>query len=154
MYKHIVVGTDFSDTATKAVETAAELAKAFDATLHVVTAFKPALTGNIAATSLEAMAYGGADVLTEAESRLGEEVEATLGRIAKQMANDGVRVKTHGIAGDPADSLLDCAERVKAELIVVGNRGMSGVKRFVLGSVANKITHHSPCSVLVAHTCD
>jgi nucleotide-binding universal stress UspA family protein len=152
VYKHIVVGTDFSDTATKAVENAAQLAKAFDATLHIVTAFKPALTGNIAATSLEAMAYGGADVLSEAESRLGDEVEATLGRIAKHLADDGVKVKTHGIAGDPADSLIDCAERCKADLIVVGNRGMSGVKRFVLGSVANRITHHAPCSVLVAHT--
>jgi nucleotide-binding universal stress UspA family protein len=153
LYKHIVVGTDFSDTAATAVEQAAELSKAFGAVLHIVTAFKPALTGNIAASSLEAMAYGGAEFLAEAESKLGEEVEATLERIAKRLADDGVQVKTHGIAGDPADALITCAERVKADLIVVGNRGMSGAKRFILGSVPNKITHHAPCSVLVVHTC-
>jgi nucleotide-binding universal stress UspA family protein len=152
MYANIVVGTDFSETAVRAVEHAAALAKSFDATLHVVTAFKPALTANVAASSLEAMAHGGAQILAEAESRIGEEVEARLKVIGEKIAADGVRVKAHGLSGDAADSLLDCAERTKADLIVVGNRGMSGVKRFVLGSVPNKVAHHAPCSVLVVHT--
>jgi nucleotide-binding universal stress UspA family protein len=154
LYKNIVVGTDFSETAARAVEQATELAKAFKSTLHIVTGFKPALAMGVAASSLEAMAYGGAEILSEAESKLGDEVEATLGRMEKDIARKGVTVKTHGIAGDPADALIDCAENCKADLIVVGNRGMSGVKRFVLGSVSNKVTHHSPCSVLVVHTTD
>jgi nucleotide-binding universal stress UspA family protein len=152
VYKTIVVGTDFSDTAAEAVAQAAEIAKAFKGTLHVVTAFKPAMTTSIAASSLEAMATGGAEFLAEADSRIADEVDATLGQMAKKLSSDGVSVKTHGCAGEPADALIDVAESTKADLIVVGNRGMGGVKRFVLGSVPNKISHHAPCSVLIVHT--
>jgi nucleotide-binding universal stress UspA family protein len=45
------------------------------------------------------------------------------------------------------------AENVGADLVVVGNRGMSGVRRFVLGSVPNKVSHHSPCNLLIVDTC-
>ncbi len=154
MYKNIVVGTDFSETATKAVEHAAGIAKAFKATLHLVTAFKPAMTTSIAASSLEAMAAGGADFLQEADSAIANEVEAKHADAAEAIGADGVSVKTHRLAGDPADSLIEVAESDGADLIVVGNRGMGGVKRFVLGSVPNKISHHSPCSVLIVHTTD
>lgn len=152
MYQNIVVGTDFSETATRAVQQAAEIAKAFEAKLHIVTAFKPAMTTNIAASSLEAMAAGGADFLQEADSRIADEVDSTLDQMAKKLTSDGLSVKTYGCAGEPADALIDVAERAKADLIVVGNRGMSGVKRFVLGSVPNKISHHAPCSVLIVST--
>lgn len=152
MYKSIVVGTDFSDTAAQAVDHAAAIAKAFNATLHIVTAFRPAMTSSVAASSLEAMAYGGAEFLQEAESKIADEVDATLGGMSKKLSADGLSVKTHGCAGDPSDALIDIAEKVNADLIVIGNRGMGGVKRFVLGSVPNKITHHAPCSVLVVHT--
>jgi nucleotide-binding universal stress UspA family protein len=152
VYKSIVVGTDFSDTATQAVEHAAEIAKAFNATLHIVTAFKPAMTTSIAASSLEAMATGGAEFLQEADSKIADEVDSTLSSMAKKLSSDGVSVKTHGCAAEPADALIDVAESAKADLLVVGNRGMGGVKRFVLGSVPNKISHHSPCSVLIVHT--
>jgi nucleotide-binding universal stress UspA family protein len=54
--------------------------------------------------------------------------------------------------GDPANALLETAERVGADLLVIGNKGMSGVRRFVLGSVPNKISHHCPCSLLIVHT--
>ncbi len=152
MYTTIVVGTDFSETASHAVGQAAELAKLCGATLHVVTAFKPALTANVAASSLEAMAYGGAEFLQEAQSKIADEVDATLDDIAKRLGHDGITVKTHGRAGDPADALIDIAESTNADLIVVGNRGMSGVRRFVLGSVSNNVSHHAPCSVLIVNT--
>ncbi len=152
MYKAIVVGTDFSETAKQAVHHAAQLAKAFDAKLHIVTAFKPAMTASIAASSLEAMAAGGAEFLQEADSAIANEVEATLKDLQEKLKADGVRSQTHGAAGEPADALIEVAEQTKADLIVVGNRGMGGVKRFVLGSVPNKISHHSPCSVLIVHT--
>jgi nucleotide-binding universal stress UspA family protein len=152
LYKNIVVGTDFSETAAQAVDQAAAIAKAFKATLHIVTAFRPAMTSSVAASSLEAMAYGGAEFLQEAESKIADEVDSTLGSMAKKLSSDGISVKTHGCAGDPSDALVDIAEKNKADLIVVGNRGMGGVKRFVLGSVPNKISHHAPCSVLIVHT--
>ena len=54
--------------------------------------------------------------------------------------------------GDPADAILDVAEELEADLIVVGNKGMTGAKRFLLGSVPNKVSHHAPCSVLIIRT--
>lgn len=152
VYSGIVVGTDFSPTAEEAVRQAVQLAKAFGAKLHVVTAFKPGFTASIAASSLEAMAAGGAEFIQEANSAMADEVEATHKSIVDRLSKDGVKVKCHAVAEDPADALIDIATQEKADLIVIGNRGMSGAKRFVLGSVPNKISHHSPCSVLIVHT--
>jgi nucleotide-binding universal stress UspA family protein len=152
MFQTIVVGTDLSESASKAVQQAAELAKASGAKLHVVCAFRPALTTTVAATSLEAAAFGGADMLLEAESKIADEIASQLRSIERRLADEGVAVATHAVAADPADALLDVAEQAHADLIVVGNRGMGGVKRFVLGSVPNKISHHAPCSVLIART--
>src|SRR6478672_11371300 len=54
--------------------------------------------------------------------------------------------------GDPADAILDVAEEQDADLIIVGNKGMTGAKRFLLGSVPNKVSHRAPCSVLIIRT--
>ena len=64
----------------------------------------------------------------------------------------GVEVDTHPREGDPADAILDVAEEIGADLIVVGNKGMTGARRFLLGSVPNKISHHAPCSVYIVRT--
>ena len=64
----------------------------------------------------------------------------------------GVDVETHAREGDPADAILDVAEEENADLIVVGNKGMTGAKRFLLGSVPNKVSHHAPCSVMIIRT--
>lgn len=152
MYSSIVVGTDFSPTAEEAVRQAVQLAKAFGAKLHVVTAFKPAFAASIAASSLEAMAAGGSEFIQEAQSAMADEIEANHSNLVKKLSADGLSVKAHACAEDPADALIDVATQVKADLIVIGNRGMSGAKRFILGSVPNKISHHAPCSVLIVHT--
>ena len=152
MYSSIVVGTDFSPTAEEAVRQAVQLAKAFGAKLHVVTAFKPGFTASIAASSLEAMAAGGAEFIQEANSAMADEVEATHKSIADRLGKEGIKVKCHAVGEEPADALIDIATQEKADLIVIGNQGMSGAKRLILGSVPNKISHHSPCSVLIVHT--
>jgi nucleotide-binding universal stress UspA family protein len=64
----------------------------------------------------------------------------------------GVSVEFHSSLGEPANALVELAEKLNADLLVVGNRGMSGMKRFVLGSVPNKVSHHCPCSVLIVDT--
>jgi nucleotide-binding universal stress UspA family protein len=61
-------------------------------------------------------------------------------------------VEAFGRQGDAADAILDVAEEQRADLIVVGNKGMTGAKRFLLGSVPNKVSHHAPCSVLIVRT--
>ena len=82
-----------------------------------------------------------------------EDVDATLRDAADTVREAGVEVETFGREGDPADAILDVAEERNAGLIVVGNKGMTGAKRFLLGSVPNKVSHHAPCSVLIIRTC-
>jgi nucleotide-binding universal stress UspA family protein len=81
-----------------------------------------------------------------------EDVEATLSQAAEIIQEAGVKVETFAREGDPADAILDVAEEQGADLIVVGNKGMTGAKRFLLGSVPNKVSHHAPCSVLIIRT--
>jgi nucleotide-binding universal stress UspA family protein len=145
--KRIVVGTDGSDTATVAVSQAIDLAQATGAKLDVVTAFEPAVGGDM--STEERTAIPG-DVQYEIGPR--QEINMILDRAAGQAEQLGVEVHTHAREGDPADALLDVAEETKADLLVVGNKGMTGAKRFLLGSVPNKISHHAPCGVYIVRT--
>ena len=76
---------------------------------------------------------------------------STPGRIAEAAAGAGIRTRVHAGLGNPGDFLVEVATAVGADLVIVGNRGMSGVRR-ALGSVPNHVTHHAPCSVLVVRT--
>ena len=146
MIKRIVVGTDGSDTAAVAVEHAVDLAKAMGAALDVVTAFEP---GGPSLSATDRVDIPG-DVQYETGPRQG--VNIVLDSAAGKAEQAGVAATTHAREGDPADSLLDVAEEVGADLLVVGNKGMTGAKRFLLGSVPNKISHHAPCSVYIVRT--
>ncbi|GAC1410949.1 MAG: universal stress protein [Actinomycetota bacterium] len=64
----------------------------------------------------------------------------------------GLTVHTKSVNGDPADMICDTAETEGVDLIVVGNKGMTGAKRFLLGSVPNQVSHHAPCNVLIVKT--
>ena len=72
----------------------------------------------------------------------------------KTIAKDvGVKeVKTAVDSGDPAEMLINTAERSGGDVIVVGSKGMTSAKRFILGSVPNKVSHHAPCDVVIVHT--
>jgi nucleotide-binding universal stress UspA family protein len=147
MIGSIVVGTDGSETAAKAVQEAGGLASKLDAAVHVVSAFAP-----VSGTRLrEEARQAPSDVEHQVNPR--EDVDALL-REAKEALEDlGVSsIEVHAREGDPADALLDVAEETKVDLIVVGNKGMSGTRRFLLGSVPNKVSHHAPCSVLIVRT--
>jgi len=144
VFKSIVVGTDGSDTAKEAVSRAAELARATGAVLGIVSAYRPV---NDARLDRERK-----DVPDDLQWMINprEDVERLLSEAATTA--DGVKTETHSVEGDPADALLDVAEEQKADLIVVGNKGMTGASRFVLGSVPNKVSHHAPCSVIIIRT--
>jgi nucleotide-binding universal stress UspA family protein len=126
LFKRILVGSDGSPTAANAVARAAELAQLMGATLEIVGAF-------------------------ESESDRPE-LEGLLRAEAHELRTDGQEVTTSARSGDPVDVLIAIAEERDADLIVVGNRGMVGAKRFLLGSVPDKISHRATCSVLIAHT--
>ena len=146
MISSIVLGTDGSDTAKKAVHEATELAKLLGATIDLVSAYEPVPAQRLRAEARDAPD----DVSWMVNPR--EDVEATLKEAAEEVKAAGVTVETFAREGDPADAILDVAEERGADLIVVGNRGMTGAKRFLLGSVPNKVSHHAPCSVLIIRT--
>lgn len=152
MYTNIVVGTDGSETAQEAVRHAKDLAKLSGATLHVVTAYRAPTATGIAAFGSDAMPIAAVDVMEEAREELAKQVESMLERIATDLQKEDVAAKTYVSAEDPAEAIIATAEQENADLIVVGNRGMSGLQRLVLGSVSNKVSHHAPCSVLIVHT--
>ena len=82
-----------------------------------------------------------------------EDVLALLEQARANARGAGVtEVETFARQGDAADAILDVAEEQRCDLIVVGNKGMTGAKRFLLGSVPNKVSHHAPCSVLIVRT--
>ncbi|MBV8940705.1 MAG: universal stress protein [Solirubrobacterales bacterium] len=139
----IVVGTDGSETAAKAVQEAIRVAKAFDAEVHIVSAYKPLHGAHVAGAP-----EGAAKVWQPLpDSR----VEAVLAEAAAAVRLKDVPVKTHPSREEPADALLSVASETNADLIVVGNRGMHGARR-VLGSVPNKVAHRAGCNVLIVST--
>lgn len=121
-YRTILVGTDGSPTATRAVVRAAAVAQACQARLLV------AFVGDT------------------------EEGRAALDKVIASLAGMTPPPQQRLLTGDPADALIGLADAEHADLIVVGNKGMAGAQRFLLGSVPNKISHQAGCDVLVAHT--
>jgi len=140
MFSTVVVGTDGSDTATEAVRRAIEIAKLYGATLHIVTAYK-------------AKPVRAAAVHEEFRERLGPgaAADAVLEDQCARARAAGVEVQGHAGTGDPAQAIVGVAEEEKADLVVVGNKGMAGVRR-VLGSVPNSVAHQAPCSVMIVQT--
>lgn len=128
MYGRIVVGVAKTESAKRAFAVAVDLAQRCGAELHLVMAFD------------RAPSAPGRDARADAESHL-----SLLGMTCP------VRVHTHAMAGDPADTVLRVADEVKADLVVVGNKGMQGARR-ILGSVPSSIAHAARASVLIVDT--
>ena len=123
-YRKILVASDGSATAHKAVDRAVEVASHTGADVTILTVGKPDKAGRIAAAEAERVATG----------------------------NDRVAIATKTDDGDAAQIILDEAEQGRYDLLVVGNKGMTGAGRFLLGSVPNKISHHAPCALLIVRT--
>ena len=139
-YQVIVVGTDGSARAGVAVDEALELARLTGATVHAVHAMHtPGVIDDA----------HSAQIMMDEMRNHSDAVQAHLLEEARRR---GVTIEFHSSVGEPANALIELAEKVNADLVVVGNRGMSSMKRFVLGSVPNKVSHHCPCSVLIINT--
>jgi nucleotide-binding universal stress UspA family protein len=143
MFTKIVVGTDGSETATRALKDAAQLAALCEAELHIVSGYHPksALSVSGAGSGVEPWMVGSEF-----------EVEGILRDASDIARRSKVPVTTHHEAGNPAKALVTIANQVDADLIVVGNRGMKGLKGKVLGSVPNEVSHHAACAVLILDT--
>jgi nucleotide-binding universal stress UspA family protein len=139
-YQIIVVGTDGSPRASVAVNAALDLAELTGATVHAVHAMHtPAMIED----------PHSAQIVMDEMRGHSDTIQEELLENAKRRK---VTLEFHSSMGEPANALVELAELLKADLVVVGNRGMSGMKRFVLGSVPNKVSHHCPCNVLIVNT--
>ena len=145
-YRNVVVGTDGSETAELAVRHAAELAKAFGARLTVVTAFTPHPEDE--AKRLQQAPEDVRWAITDATT--ADERARRARGIARDIGVEDVVLRVD--SGDPASLLIDAADHMGGDVIVVGSKGMTSAKRFVLGSVPNKVSHHAPCDVVIVHT--
>jgi nucleotide-binding universal stress UspA family protein len=134
----VVVGVDATETALAAAREAAELARRLAAKLHIVSAV----------TSDRTISAGSGPESVSTSSL--EMVEQVLADVASQLRGD-LEVTTAAVRGKPAAVIVDEANRVDADLIVVGSKRMTGISR-VLGSVANDVAHHAHCSVYIAKT--
>jgi nucleotide-binding universal stress UspA family protein len=146
VFTRIVVGTDGSETAAEAVRRAVDLAKLAGAQLSIVSAYAPVSKRRVEGEQLDAPA----DVQYEIGPR--EDVNLILEAAAAEARKEGVEVQTQPVEADPADAILNVAEQTSADLIVVGNKGMTGARRYLLGSVPNNVSHHAPCSVMIVRT--
>jgi nucleotide-binding universal stress UspA family protein len=142
-YQVIVVGTDGSERASKAVDEAMGFAEQVGGELHAVRVVHPAVEAGYV------------------ESRSGQlvidRVRQDMAVADRQLVDDadrrGISLVIHNPGGgDPADALLDMAESVNADVIVVGNRGIKNLTRFLQANVPNKVAHRSSRSVLIVNT--
>jgi nucleotide-binding universal stress UspA family protein len=146
LFTRIVVGTDGSETAGEAVRQAVDLAKLAGAQLSIVSAYAPVSPRRVQGELREAPA----DVQHEIGPR--EDVNLVLEAAAAEARKEGIDVQIHPVEADPAEAILNVAEETNADLIVVGNKGMTGARRYLLGSVPNNVSHHAPCSVIIVRT--
>ena len=146
MFASIVVGTDGSETAGQAISRAIAIALKLGARLQIVSAYEP---------RAEEPVRSDPGAVQDPGWNVGphDDVVAVLDRAESEAHAAGLHeVETFARQGDAADAIIDVAEEQGADLIVVGNKGLSGARRFLLGSVPNRVSHHAPCSVLIVRT--
>jgi nucleotide-binding universal stress UspA family protein len=143
MVQTIAVGTDGSETASKAVDFAIDMAERYGSQLVIASSYEPVAEDRLAKEQKEAP--------QEIQWSINpmEDVESILRDVEEKAQERGVKAVSEARQGSPADVLCDIAEQHGADVIVVGNKGMH---RRVLGSVPNSVSHKAPCSVLIVKT--
>jgi nucleotide-binding universal stress UspA family protein len=139
----ILLATDASEEAALAARTATDIADKTDSELHVV------LVGLSAA-------YVGmgppeiADIPAPRQQELNEEAQRLLDAQVEQIKADGGTVaQAHLRIGRPDEQIVDSAEEIGAGLIVMGSRGLGGIRRLLMGSVSDSVVRHAHCPVLI-----
>lgn len=139
----ILIGLDDSEQSKRAVETVRALPWPAGTTVLVVSVVKPLLT---AYPEIYAVVT---TQLMEAESELRSRQHRMADEVAAGLRAAGLRVETRVPDGDPRSTLVELARDEKADLVVVGSHGRTGLSKLLLGSVASHVVSHAPCSVLV-----
>jgi nucleotide-binding universal stress UspA family protein len=161
-YKGILVGTDGSPTATRAVEMAGGLAAKLGITPLIICAYEPPSEDELKrlrSDPNDPVAQWKADrtqreTPSEFKWRIAASSQAQdiLDRAAEHASKAGVAAEVRAVEGSPAEALIHVAESEGFDLIVVGSVGMTGAQRFKLGNVPHRVSHHAPTDVLILHT--
>jgi nucleotide-binding universal stress UspA family protein len=146
-FEPIVVGVDPSDSGKLVAHKSAELAQLLGARVHVVSAAYRPSTGHDDPTEAQ-------DDEIIGDARADAALCQALADAAHPFRERGVEVALHARAGDPAEAIVSVAEEQRARLIIVGSRGMRGARRYLLGDVPNKVSHHAPCGVMILKTAE
>jgi ubiquinone biosynthesis protein len=133
--RRVAVATDRSSSAGRAVAWAAEMARRYEAELHLVQVIVP--QHGTRAVEATQVSYAAEDLKRVAEELAGERGHAQV-----------------VIDEDPSRAIVDAAEEAGADVLVVGNIGMSGRKEFLLGNVPNRVSHNARCTVVIVNTAE
>ena len=134
MYERILVPTDGSVGTAHVAMQAIDLAEQYGATIHVVSVVEEPASSLVAGT--------------ESRDKLEEHGRGAIERVETMARIHGVDVETELLTGSPADAILEYAEEIDADLVVAGTHGRSGVKRHIIGSVAERLVRHATCPVM------
>ena len=142
----ILVATDGSEEAKLALTTSADLAKSTNSELHIAYVFPTAVQrpfpNPITSRPTEVLEHELEEAMGQARSFLDREVE--------QVTGEGVEVAdTHLVRGRPDKEIVHLSEEIDAGLIVMGSRGLGGVRRALMGSVSDSVVRHAHCPVLI-----
>jgi nucleotide-binding universal stress UspA family protein len=141
--KNILVATDFGDASATALAYGRDLARVFNATLHVAT-----VVDNLMARSIVVSTYAGD--LEGVQDRLESDAESRLRALVTDDDRARFAVKLHRITDlSPATALTEYAAQERIDLILMGTHGRRGMSRMLLGSVAERVVREAPCPVLV-----
>ena len=161
-YQKILVGTDGSPTAMRALDVACDFGAKLGTQVACVCAYEPPTEREMEhfrsdpADPLVQWKAGNLERGTPEEFRwriaAASQAEDVLERAAEHAGQRGVEAEVHALKGNPAEVLITFAENEDVDLIAVGSVGMTGPKRFMLGNVPNRVSHHAPTDVLIIHT--
>ncbi len=153
--KKILVPVDGSNASISAVKKSIEIGKNYNSDIKLITVVKStenkrksrnenlwsAVDGSIITNSVE--------LENKLETKYVENAQMLLDQIIRKLDFNGTRVEKEVLIGDPFEKIVECARNGNYDLIIMGNRGFSKVKRFFVGSVTQKVLSESPCPVLV-----
>lgn len=144
MFNKILVAIDESELNNKILEATLNIATSNESLVNLVNVNKENVTTGLT--------YVPEDYLEEALDQLEEQSMEKLEKAKSRLiTGDGISIEMVPLKGDPAHQILEYAKEHEQDLIIMGSRGLSGIKEIMLGSVSHKVTQLSKCPVLIIH---
>ena len=155
MIKRILVAVDRSENSKSVFESAVSLAKATSATLMLLHVLSENESGYPALPT-----YAYYPMIDDRDLEIYREKLAEykkwgldfLQNLTEKATAAGVDIEYTQLTGNPGRTICELADTWKADLIIVGSRGLKGLQEMFLGSVSNYVTHHTPCSILIVRS--